>query len=67
MMLNAEQTIAGKLATASPIVYLGGWLMGLPWPQIAAMLAALWTIGLMWKSWIWTPFLKPWWDRKRGR
>ena len=55
-----EQPMGQKVAGSVPVVYFGTWLIDFPWPSIAAMLAAVWTLGLIWKAWIWTPYLQPW-------
>lgn len=51
-------TVGVAVKEHSPLVFFAGWLIGLPWPQIAAMLAAIWTAWLMgekawgkWKAW----------------
>jgi hypothetical protein len=42
-----NNTTITTLKEGSPVIVLLSWLIGLPWPQIAAMLAAFWTLWLM--------------------
>jgi hypothetical protein len=58
---------AQKVAASLPPAYLFGWLAGIEWGQVAGFLACLWTLGLMWQHWLWKPFIKPWWQKRRGR
>lgn len=58
---------AQKAAASVPFAYLFGWAAGIQWDMVAGFLAAVWTLGLMWQHWLWKPFVKPWWERrKRG-
>jgi len=55
---------AGKVAAGIPTAYAISWFTGFPWGPVSAFLACMWTLGLMWKHWIWQPVVKPWLARR---
>lgn len=66
-MRNELISVAQKAAASVPPAYLLGWVAGVRWDMVAAILTCVWTLGLIWQSWLWRPLVKPWWERRRGR
>ena len=62
---RVKDEVVAKVAASVPPAYLVGFIGGIQWDKIAAFLACVWTLGLMWKAWIWTPFVKPWLERRK--
>lgn len=58
MSQAAATTAFAAIKEHSPLLFLGTWLVGIPWNSIAAMLAAVWTAWMLldkavakWKAW----------------
>lgn len=61
--MSLTQT-AKQAAASVPAAYLLSWAAGVPWDMVAAFLACVWTLGLMWQAWIWKPWVRPALERR---